>query len=132
MTYSEFLEAFYDVDTSSRINSSSGTGASYRSKSSNLENSFEAYKEYLKEDERIKKVIRKISQKEKRKILEKEKIIAGSYSWSSTFRLKRNELERAPRVRISHLLYKFAGVAQLVEHLTEDQTVVGSIPTSCI
>lgn len=73
MTYSEFLEAFYDVDTSSRINSSSGTEASYRSKSSNLENSFEAYKEYLKEDERIKKSYKKYLKKKSERFWRKKR-----------------------------------------------------------
>ena len=73
MTYSEFLEAFYDVDTSSRINSSSSTGASYRRKSNNLENAFEAYKEYLKEDERIKKSYEKYLKKKSERFWRKNR-----------------------------------------------------------
>ena len=73
MTYSEFLEAFYDVDTSSRINSSSGTEASYRRKSNNLENAFEVYKEYLKEDERIKKSYEKYLKKKSERFWRKNR-----------------------------------------------------------
>lgn len=73
MTYSEFLEAFYDVDTSSRINSSSSTEASYRRKSNNLENAFETYKEYLKEDERIKKSYEKYLKKKSERFWRKNR-----------------------------------------------------------
>lgn len=55
MTYSEFLETFYEVDTSSNISLMSSTAGSYNKKNKDLTNSMEAYKEYLKEEQKIKK-----------------------------------------------------------------------------
>ena len=55
MTYSEFLNCYYDMDTSMGGHSLSSTSSSFNKKSRDYKNSLKAYKEYLKEEERIKR-----------------------------------------------------------------------------
>ena len=74
MTYSEFLKAFYDVDTSSNIISlMSSTADSCNAKSKDLKNSMEAYKEYLKEEQKIKKSYEKYLKKKNERFWRKKR-----------------------------------------------------------
>ena len=73
MTYLEFLETFYDVDTSSNINPlPSSTASTYNKKSRDLKNSMEAYKEYLKEEQKIKKSYEKYLNKKNERFWRKK------------------------------------------------------------
>ena len=55
MTYSEFLDCYYDMDTSMGVYSPSSTSSSFNRKSRDYKNSMKAYKEYQEEEKRIRK-----------------------------------------------------------------------------
>lgn len=55
MTYSEFLDCYYDTDTSMGVHSFLDTSSSFNKKSRDFKNSMKAYEEYLKKEEKVKK-----------------------------------------------------------------------------
>lgn len=74
MAYSEFLETFYDISTSSNINPlPSSTASTCNKKSRDLRNSIETYKEYLKEEQKIKKSYEKYLKKKNERFWRKKR-----------------------------------------------------------